>query len=147
MTGWAGSAAIRIARRSMAGPSRAAPPMPDPLDPAEFDAPPPADPGADYRVLLDAMRQAGADGIAQQSAALVQRIEQDARQRLEWGQRMGTAVDDLQRVAGPLQRVRAGIWWDGRKDWRSAALSGLGLLSAARLAYHAPVHRGDPASR
>src|SRR3546814_8930634 len=79
MTGWAGSAAIRIARRSMAGPSRAAPPMPDPLDPAEFDAPPPADPGADYRVLLDAMRQAGADGIAQQSAALVQRIEQDAR--------------------------------------------------------------------
>src|SRR3546814_6256333 len=54
----------------MAGPSRAAPPMPDPFDPAEFDAPPPADPGADYRVLLDAMRQAGADGIAQQSAAL-----------------------------------------------------------------------------
>jgi hypothetical protein len=47
--------------------------MPDPFDPAEFDAPPPADPGADYRVLLDAMRQAGADGIAQQSAALVQK--------------------------------------------------------------------------
>src|SRR3546814_10991115 len=90
----------------MAGPSRAAPPMPDPLDPAEFDAPPPADPGADYRVLLDAMRQAGADGIAQQSAALVQRTEQDARQRLEWGQRLGTAADDLQRVAGQLQRVR-----------------------------------------
>src|SRR3546814_19071034 len=77
----------------MAGPSRAAPPMPDPLDPAEFDAPPPADPGADYRVLLDAMRQAGADGIAQQSAALVQRIEQDARQRPEWGQRMGTRTE------------------------------------------------------
>src|SRR3546814_1790364 len=103
----------------MAGPSRAAPPMPDPLDPAEFDAPPPADPGADYRVLLDAMRQAGADGIAQQSAALVQRIEQDARQRLEWGQRMGTAVDDLQRVAGQLQRVSAGIWWDRLKEWLS----------------------------
>ena len=47
--------------------------MPDPFDPAEFDAPPPADPGADYRVLFDAMRQAGADGIAQQSAALVQK--------------------------------------------------------------------------
>src|SRR3546814_6390600 len=105
----------------MAGPSRAAPPMPDPLDPAEFDAPPPADPGADYRVLLDAMRQAGADGIAQQSAALVQRIEQDARQRLEWGQRMGTAVDDPQRVAGQLQRVRAGIWGDRLKEWLSDA--------------------------
>src|SRR3546814_7772822 len=105
----------------MAGPSRAAPPMPDPLDPAEFDAPPPADPGADYRVLLDAMRQAGADGTAQQSAALVQRIEQDARQRPEWGPRMGTAVDALQRVAGQRQRVRAGTWWDRLKEWCSAA--------------------------
>src|SRR3546814_17090109 len=100
----------------MAGPSRAAPPMPDPFDPAEFDAPPPADPGADYRVLLDAMRQAGADGIAQQSAALVQRIEQDARQRLERGERMGTAVDVLQRVAGPLQRVRSGQWVARRRE-------------------------------
>src|SRR3546814_4997829 len=106
MTLWSRSAAIRTARRALAGPSRAAPPMPDPLGPAEFDAPPPADPGADYRVLLDAMRQAGADGVAQQSAALVQRIEQDARQRLEWGQRMGTAVDDRPRGAGQLQRVR-----------------------------------------
>src|SRR3546814_11268104 len=106
----------------MAGPSRAAPPMPDPLDPAEFDAPPPADPGADYRVLLDAMRQAGADGIAQQSAALVQRLEQDARQRLAWGQRMGTAVDDPPRVAGQLQRGSAGIWGGRLKEWLSAAL-------------------------
>ena len=28
--------------------------MPDPFDPAEFDAPPPSDPSADYRTLLDA---------------------------------------------------------------------------------------------
>src|SRR3546814_9171343 len=48
-----------------------------------------------------------------------QRIEQDARQRLEWGQRMGTAVDDLQRVAGQLQRVSAGIWLDRLKEWLS----------------------------
>src|SRR3546814_20466441 len=95
----------------MAGPSRAAPPMPDPLDPAEFDAPPPADPGADYRVLLDAMRQAGADGIAQQSAALVPRIEPDARQRLEWGQRTGTAGDDLPTGAG--QQVGKGSGREG----------------------------------
>src|SRR3546814_17380826 len=111
----------------MAGPSRAAPPMPDPFDPAEFDAPPPADPGADYRVLLDAMRQAGADGIAQQSAALVPRIEQDARQRLDWGHRMGTAVDALQPVAGQLPRVRAGIWGDRLKEWPCAPLLGLGV--------------------
>lgn len=109
--------------------------MPDPFDPAEFDAPPPADPGADYRVLLDAMRQAGADGIAQQSAALVQKIEQDAHQRLEWGQRMGTAVDDLQRAAGQLQRVSAGIWWDRLKEWLSAALIAAALIFAAALAY------------
>src|SRR3546814_18697149 len=116
----------------MAGPSRAAPPMPDPLDPAEFDAPPPADPGADYRVLLDAMRQAGADGIAQQSAALVPRIEPDARQRLEWGQRMGTATEYIQRAAGQTPRDVAGIWWDGGREGgeegRGAAVRvGLGL--------------------
>src|SRR3546814_4750391 len=69
-----GSAAIRIARRSMAGPSRAAPPMPDPFDPAEFDAPPPADPGADYRVLLDAMRQAGADGRSEEHTSELQSL-------------------------------------------------------------------------
>src|SRR3546814_16532925 len=116
----------------MAGPSRAAPPMPDPLDPTEFDAPPPADPGADYRVLLDAMRQAGADGIAQQSAALVQRLEQDARQRLDWGQRMGTAVDDIQRVAGPLQRVTAGSRSEARRmgEWYGSSVTLLGSADA-----------------
>lgn len=108
--------------------------MADPFDPGEFDTPPP-DPGADYRVLLDAMRQAGADGVAQQAAALVQRIEQDARQRTEWGQRIGTAVDDLQRAAGQLQRASAGIWWDRLKEWLVAALIGLGLIFAAALAY------------
>ena len=60
--------------------------MPDPFDPAEFDAPPPSDPGADYRTLLDAMRKAGAEGVAQQVAALSRQIEQDARQRAEAGQ-------------------------------------------------------------
>src|SRR3546814_12509575 len=95
--------------------------MPDPFAPADFDPPPPADPGADYRVLLDAMRQAGADGLAQQSAALAQRIEQDARQRLEWGQRMGTAVDDLTRAAGQLQRVRGGIRGDRLEEGLGAA--------------------------
>ena len=43
--------------------------MPDPFDPAEFDTPPPSDPGTDYRTLLDAMRKAGAEGVAQQVAA------------------------------------------------------------------------------
>src|SRR3546814_3910213 len=37
---------------------------------------------------------------------------------------LGTAVDDLQRVAGQLQRVSAGIWWDRLKEWLSAALIG-----------------------
>src|SRR3546814_11956984 len=104
----------------MAGPSRAAPPMPDPFDPAEFDAPPPADPGADYRVLLAAMRQAGADGIPQQSAALVQRIEQAARQRLELGQPVGTAVVDPPLVARPLQPVISRIWCDRLKVRRAS---------------------------
>ncbi len=71
--------------------------MPDPFDPAEFDAPPPSDPGADYRTLLDAMRKAGAEGVAQQVAALSRQIEQDARQRAEWTKQAGAGVDALQR--------------------------------------------------
>src|SRR3546814_6926890 len=90
----AGSAAIRTGRRSRAGPSRVAPPMPDPFDPAEFDAPPPSDPGADYRTLLDAMRKAGAEGVAQQVAALAQKIEQDARQRAEWTAQAGVRSEE-----------------------------------------------------
>lgn len=110
--------------------------MPDPFDPSEFDTPPSDDPFAAYRDLLDAMRRAGADGVAQQSAALIQRIEQDARQRAEWGQQTGTAVNDLQRVARQLQQVSAGISWDRLKEWLFGAMIGLGLIFAAALAYH-----------
>src|SRR3546814_3246159 len=85
-----GSAAIRTGRRSRAGPSRVAPPMPDPFDPTEFDAPPPSDPGADYRTLLDAMRKAGAEGVAQQVAALAQKIEQIGR--ASWRERVCQSV-------------------------------------------------------
>ena len=109
--------------------------MPDPFDPAEFDAPPPSDPGADYRTLLDAMRKAGAEGVAQQVAALAQKIEQDAHQRAEWTAQAGVGVNALHRAAGELQRVSAGVWWDRLKEWITAALIGLGLIFAAALAY------------
>ncbi|CAM3404356.1 MULTISPECIES: hypothetical protein [Sphingomonadaceae] len=109
--------------------------MPDPFDPAEFDAPPPSDPGADYRTLLDAMRKAGAEGVAQQVAALAQKIEQDARQRAEWTAQAGVGVSALHRAAGELQRVSAGVWWDRLKEWITTALIGLGLIFAAALAY------------
>src|SRR3546814_5015021 len=74
--------------------------MPDPFDPAAFDAPPPSDPGADYRTLLDAMRKAGAEGVAQQVAALAQKLEQDARQRAEWTAPAGVGVNALHRAIG-----------------------------------------------
>ena len=109
--------------------------MPEPFDPAEFDTPPPSDPGADYRVLLDAMRKAGAEGVAVQVAMLARQIEQEARQRADWGQQTGTALRDLQRAAEGLQRVSRGIWWDRVKEWLYAALIGLGLIFAAALAY------------
>jgi hypothetical protein len=109
--------------------------MPDPFDPAEFDAAPPSDPGADYRTLLDAMRKAGAEGVAQQVAALSRQIEQDARQRAEWATQAGARVDALHRAAGELQRISARVWWDRLKEWIAAALIGLGLIFAAALAF------------
>jgi hypothetical protein len=109
--------------------------MPDPFDPAEFDASPPSDPGADYRTLLDAMRKAGAEGVAQQVAALSRQIEQDARQRAEAGQQTEKALNDLLRAATQLQRVSAAIEWEHLKGCLYAALIGLGLIFAAALAY------------
>src|SRR3546814_19020054 len=100
--------------------------MPDPFDPAEFDAPPPSDPGTDYRTLLDAMRKAGAEGVDQQVAALAQRIEQDARQRAEWTSQDGVGVNALHRAAGGVQRCSEGWWWDRRQDWITAAPIGMG---------------------
>ena len=123
--------------------------MPDPFDPAEFDAPPPSDPGADYRTLLDAMRKAGAEGVAQQVAALSRQIEQDARQRAEWTAQAGAGVDALHRAAGELQRISAGVWWDRLKEWITAALIGLGLIFAAALALDPmldPRQRAAPSS-
>jgi hypothetical protein len=111
--------------------------MAEPFDPGEFDAPPPSDdPHADYRTLLDAMRRAGAEGVAEQTTALRQRIEQDAIQRAEWGRTVGSEVRDLQRAATALQRASTGIWLDRFKEWLYAALIGLGLIFAAALAYH-----------
>lgn len=110
--------------------------MVEPFDPSEFDASlPSGDPHADYRTLLDAMRRAGAEGIAEEVGALARQIEQDARQRADWGRTVGSEVRDLQRAAAVLQRASTGIWLDRLKEWLWAALIGLGLIFAAALAY------------
>src|SRR3546814_4043954 len=119
--------------------------MPDPFDPAEFDAPPPSDPGTDYRTLLDAMRKAGAEGVAQQVAALAQKSEQDARPRAEWTAQAGVGVNALHRAAGELERVSAGGWWDRLTAWITAALIGPGLIFATALAYRCAEAQGGRA--
>jgi len=108
--------------------------MAEPFDPSDFDTPS-GDPQADYRTLLDAMRKAGAEGVAEQSSTLARQIAQDARQRAEWGQQTGSVLHDLQRAAGELQRASSRMWWDRLKEWLYAALIGLGLIFAAALAY------------
>ena len=66
---------------------------------------------------------------------LARQIEQEARQRADWGQQTGSTLSALQRAAGELQRVSRGIWWDRLKEWLYAALIALGLIFAAALAY------------
>src|SRR3546814_15470675 len=90
--------------------------MPDPFDPAEFDVPPPSDPCTDYRTLLDAIRKAGAEGVAQQVAALAPRIEQEARQRAAWTAQAGVGAHAIHRAAGERKRVSDGGWWDRLMD-------------------------------
>ena len=110
--------------------------MAEPFDPSEFDAGPPSDdPHADYRTLLDAMREAAAGGIAEQSATLARQIDQEARQRADWNQQAGSMLRDLQRAAGEVQRVSAGMGWDRLKEWLMAALIALAVILAAAFAY------------
>jgi len=110
--------------------------MAEPFDPGEFDIPPSSDdPHTDYRTLLDAMRRAGVEGVADASAALARQIEQDAHQRADWGKTMGSEVRDLQRAAGTLHRVSTAMWWDRLKEWLWAALIALAVIFAAALAY------------
>lgn len=108
--------------------------MAEPFDPADFDTPS-GNPQADYRTLLDAMRKAGADGVAEASATLAHQIGQEARQRADWAKQTGSVLHDLQRAAGELQRASSNMWWDRLKEWLYAALIGLGLIFAAALAY------------
>lgn len=115
--------------------------MADRFDASDFDSPPPkgnpaSDPGADYRPLLDAMRKAGAEGVAQQTAALARQIAQDAQHRIEWASQIGGTISTLQRATAHLQQVSAGVRRDRLKEWVWAALIGLGLILAAALAYH-----------
>src|SRR3546814_1114719 len=57
-----------------------------------------------YTTLFRSMRKAGAEGVAQQVAALAQKIEQDARQRAEWTAQAGVGVNALHRAAGGRPR-------------------------------------------
>lgn len=110
--------------------------MVEPFDPREFAVSPPADdPHADYRTLLDAMRQAGSEGVAEMADALARQIAQEARQRADWGREVGSEVRDLQRAAAALQRASTGIWLDRLKEWLWAALIALAVIFAAALAY------------
>ena len=79
--------------------------MADDFDPAEFDAVPPApDSDADHRALLHAIRQAGTDGVAAQTAALVRTIEQDATKREAWLKEVHAGLSEIRSASADLER-------------------------------------------
>lgn len=79
--------------------------MADEFDPAEFDAVPPAsDSDTDHRALLDAIRQAGTDGVAAQTAALVRTIEQDAAKRENWMKEVHAGLSEIRSASADLER-------------------------------------------
>ena len=96
---------------------------------------PPKIPAATTAPCSTRCARLGPRGVAEQSATLARQIDQEARQRADWGQQTGSVLRDLQRAARELQRVSRGIWWDRLKEWFYAALIGLGLIFAAALVY------------
>lgn len=112
--------------------------MADRFDPAEFDTPAPSPtstPGDDYRVLLDAMRQAGAEGVAQPIAALVRRIEEDARDRARSADQARADRDKLHTAASHLAMASDGLTIDRLKEWLAAALISLAVILVAAFAW------------
>ena len=112
--------------------------MADRFDPAEFDTPPPSStstPGDDYRILLDAMRQAGAEGVAQPIAALVKRLEEDARDRARSADQALADRDKLHAAAHRLAMASEGLTMNRLKEWLAAALISLAVILAAALAW------------
>ena len=112
--------------------------MADRFDPAEFDTPAPSPtntPEDDYRLLLDAMRQAGAEGVAQPIVALVKRLEEDARDRARYADQALADRDKLHAAAHRLAMTSEGLTMDRLKEWLAAALISLAVILAAALAW------------
>lgn len=112
--------------------------MADRFDPAEFDTPAPSPtstPGDDYRLLLDAMRQAGAEGVGQPIAALVKRLEEDARDRARSADQALADRDKLHAAAHRLAVASEGLTIDRLKEWLAAALISLAVILVAAWAW------------
>lgn len=112
--------------------------MADRFDPAEFDTPPPSSTSAsgdDYRVLLDAMRQAGAEGVARPIAALVKRLEEDARDRARSADQARADREKLHAAASHLVTASDGLTIDRLKEWLAAALISIAVIFAAAWAW------------
>jgi len=80
------------------------------FDPAEFDDPPSVDPGQDYRLLLDAMRRAGADGVKAEMASVQNTIAALANASDLLHQRARAAYDQSVRLEEIGQRKLLMVW-------------------------------------
>lgn len=106
--------------------------MTDLFDPADFDGPPPSrrgtspDPGADYRTLLDAMRQAGAEGVGEATRRILAAIQQEADARTRWEQTTSPTLKALQEAAESAREASRGARQAGERITRQALLFALG---------------------
>ncbi|WP_010336760.1 hypothetical protein [Sphingobium yanoikuyae] len=112
----------------------------DRFDPEEFDTPPPSlsptsAPGDDYRILLDAMRQAGAEGVAQPIATLIKRLDADAHDRARSADQARTDLDQFHAAASRLAMASQGMSLDRFKEWLAAALISISVIFAAAWAW------------
>lgn len=105
------------------------------FDPADFDTSPAADPGPDYRALLDAMRQAGTEGVRHEAEALSRAITADARERAEWSKATGNELREIQRAAQNLARASNDLAFSRARDIILYVLAALVLMAGAALIY------------
>jgi hypothetical protein len=105
------------------------------FDPAEFDTPTSHNDAGDYRHLLDAMRQAGTEGVSGPIGDLNLRIAQDARERERWATQLAEDRKGLLAAAYQLQKASQRLSFDRIKEWIAAALIALGVLLTGAIVY------------
>jgi len=90
---------------------------------------------ADYRDLLSALKDAAEQGVKNEVAKLSSRIEEDAKQRLNWKHELNNTLRKIHNEAGTLSYRSEQALWRYTGEWLAVGFVSLAILFSAAMAY------------